>query len=245
MKYNLNINQAQALNLGIKNINQAHIFDLLTSASTWATTEIVNNNVYYFVARQMIVEELKLLNLKPDTVYRHLKSLNKINLIDYIKVGKKDCIRITEKGKKYLSKSKKNNSTMSEINSNRYVGNKSELEQNSEINLRKSENNSENNSELNPTYHYTKIDHYTNNTLSKEQKRKRELNFKEFKEILERTNIEFKTQGLGYLKEHKGFKIKNGYIYNLHSEKYLDKEEAYKIWEFLYQHKDEVLKNAS
>ena len=245
MKYNLNINQIQALNLGIKNINQAHIFDLLTSASTWATTEIVNNNVYYFVARQMIVEELKLLNLKPDTVYRHLKSLNKINLIDYIKVGKKDCIRITEKGKKYLSKSKKNNSTMSEINSNRYVGNKSELEQNSEINLRKSENNSENNSEINPTYHYTKRDHYTNNTLSNSKEQKREISFKNFKEILERTDFEFKTQGLGYLKEHKGFQIKNGFIFNLHSQKYLDAEEAYKIWEFLYKHKEEVLKHAS
>ena len=82
-----------------------------------------------------------------------------------------------------------------------------------------------------------------NNTLSKEQKR--EISFKNFKEILERTDFEFKTQGLGYLKEHKGFQIKNGFIFNLHSQKYLDAEEAYKIWEFLYKHKEEVLKHAS
>ena len=82
-----------------------------------------------------------------------------------------------------------------------------------------------------------------NNTLSKKQKG--ELSFKEFKEILEKTNLTFKTQGLGYLKEHKGFQIKNGYIFNLHSGKYLEKEEAYIIWDFLYQHKEEVLKNAN
>lgn len=154
MKYSLIINQVQALELGITNINQAHIFDLLTTASIWATPEIVNKEVFYWVARQTIADELKLLNLKPDTVYRHLKSLQDLKLIEYIKVGKKDCIKVTNLGKKYTSKI--DNSTMSEINPNYYVGNKSE--KNSKLG-----NKSEKNSEINPTYHTTNNNHTTNN----------------------------------------------------------------------------------
>lgn len=142
MKYNLYVHQALAIELGIKNINQAHIFDLLTTASTWAKHEIVDGELYYWVARQSICSELALLNMKPDTVYRHLKALNVLEVIDYVKVGKKDCIRITEKGKRYLLKG-------DEIH---YVGNKSEKDNNSEINPIKLGNKSENNSEINPTY---------------------------------------------------------------------------------------------
>ena len=138
MKYILHINQEQAIKLGMTNTNQAIIFDLLTSASTWAEPVIYENKVYYWVARQVVVKELPLLNLKEDTVYRHFKFLDEINLINYIKVSKKDCINITKKGKKYAF------STMSETNPNYYVGNESELG-----------NESEKNSDLNPTYQYT------------------------------------------------------------------------------------------
>lgn len=155
MKYNLYVNQALALELGIKNINQAHIFDLLTTASTWASPEIVGKTVYYWVARQSICTELALLNLKPDTVYRHLKGLHTLGLIDYTKVGKKDCILVTEKGKQYLLKDKESH----------YVGNKSEKDNNSEINPNKLGNKSENNSEINPTYPTTNSNPTTKDTL--------------------------------------------------------------------------------
>ena len=81
MKYHLYVNQLQALQLGCKNINQALIFDLLTSASTWANTEIMDEEVYYWVARQVVIDELEILELKADTVYRHFKYLDKIGLI--------------------------------------------------------------------------------------------------------------------------------------------------------------------
>lgn len=155
MKYTLHINQALALELGIKNINQAHIFDLLTTASTWAKPEIIGAEVYYWVARQNICTELPLLNLKPDTVYRHLKGLNVLGLIDYQKVGKKDCIRITDLGRKYLLKNENEH----------YVGNKSELNENSEINPNKLGNKSENDSEINPTYPTTNTNPTTNITV--------------------------------------------------------------------------------
>ncbi len=155
MKYSLYIHQVKAIDLGIKNINQGLIFDFLTSASTWAETEIVNNEVYYWVSRQKICKELALLNMKPDTVYRHLKSLDLIGVIEYIKVGKKDCIRVTKKGKTYLLKD----------DDFPYVGNKSELDENSEINPDKLGNRSEKDSEINPTYNTTSINTTTKDTL--------------------------------------------------------------------------------
>jgi len=158
VKYSININQKQALELGIKNINQVAIFDLLCGAATWARTQVIDDVVYYWVARQTIANELPILNLKADTIYRHLKSLAEIGVIEHVKSGKKDCIKVTEKGRKYYigNESENNVSTMSEMNPNPCVGNKSEKEPNSEIDPSKLGNESENNSDLNPTNQLTK-----------------------------------------------------------------------------------------
>lgn len=135
MKHSIHVNQKQAVELGITNINQAHILDLLTGASTWATPEIVDGQVYYWVSRQRISAELPLLNLKADTIYRHLKSLDEIGLIEYIKKGKKDCMRLTPKGRSYyvgnkselpMSEINPNNDENSDLDPNHYVGNESE-----------------------------------------------------------------------------------------------------------------------
>lgn len=143
MRFNLHINQAQAIELGIKNVQEAHIFDLLSICSVWAEPIVIDNEVYYWASRTTITEELPLLDLKMDSIYRYLKSLATKGLIDYKKDGKKDCIKITKLGKKYHS------STMSENFPNHYVGKKSE---NEEKLGKKSEKNSENF----PTYHITK-----------------------------------------------------------------------------------------
>jgi hypothetical protein len=187
MKFNLNINQEQAIKLGIKNINQAHIFDMLSIASIWANIVELEGQQYYWVARNIICDELPLLDLKSDTVYRHLKHLDKLGLIIYKKQGKKDLIKITELGKKYHS------NTMSEINPKHYVGNKSEKNQNSEINPRKLGNKSEKNSEINPTYHTTNNNHTTNNhnkeKYKKEKYKKIDLsNFNEEQKIICKKN---------------------------------------------------------
>lgn len=144
MKFSLFVNQRQAIDLGITNVNQAHIFDFLTGVATWADAVVVDGEVFYWVSRQEISRELPLLNIKEETVYRHLKSLATIGVIEYKKQGKKDCVRLTEKGKKY------------------YVGNESELTEStiSEINPNSNEklgNKSEKNSDLNPTYPTTSI----------------------------------------------------------------------------------------
>jgi len=116
MKYSITINQKQAKDLGIKSVNQAIILGFISEAHTWAEPVIVENEVFYWASRSKIVEELELLDLKEDTVYRHLKALVSLGLIDYIKINKKDCVRLTKKGKRY------------------YVGNESEKDENSDLN---------------------------------------------------------------------------------------------------------------
>ncbi len=225
MKYTLTINQKQALELGLTHVNQAIILQLIADAHTWADHIIVKKDVYYWTSRQTIAEELPLLNLKYDTIYRHLKTLQKINLIDYIKVGKKDCCRLTQKGKTY------------------YVGNKSELELNSEINPTKLGNKSENHSEINPTYHNTNLIRATRDPLSAEKNKEREINFKKFKKIVSGAEgFEFRVTGLDYLADHAGFQIQNGYIFSLQNDVLVSSDEAYKIWSYLFEKKDDVLK---
>ena len=169
-KYTLFIDQRECMRLGITNINQAIIFDLLSSASKWAKTIVIDGEVYYWVARQAISKQLPILDLKPDTVYRHLKKLAELGVITHLKSGKKDCIKLTKLGKSYYVGNK------SELKEKPYVGNESENDQNSEMNPSKLGNESENNSDLNPTYKTTSI--YKN-------KNNKKLNSKELSIFLE------------------------------------------------------------
>ena len=108
MKYNIYINQVMAVKLGIKNVNQAIVFDLLTHASTWAEPIRIDEKLYWWVSRQYICRQLELLSMRPDTAYRHLKGLAELKLIDYKKDGKKDCIAITELGRSYIGNKSEN-----------------------------------------------------------------------------------------------------------------------------------------
>lgn len=173
MKYTIHINQPRAIELGITNINQAIVLDLITGLSSWAAPVTIDGEIYYWGCRHRIAEELPLLSMKPDTVYRHLKALVKLGLVEYKKSGKRDCLRLSEKGKSYYvgneselaktpisdlnpndyigNKSESQSDPISETDPNSYVGNESENDSNSEINPKKLGNKSENNSEINPT----------------------------------------------------------------------------------------------
>lgn len=135
MKYNINLNllKMQEHNL---NVNQWCILDIISVAPTWCEIIMFRETPYFWISRTKILEELKALDLKEDTIYRHLKTLKELGFIDYEKDHKKDLIKLTELGKTLFINS--------EINPNYYVGNKSE-----------------NNSEINPTYNNT-----NNNTYS-------------------------------------------------------------------------------
>ena len=100
MRYNTEINNVKCLEWGI-NANQGALFDLLHQASSWAKTVILDGEVYYHVSRNLVIEELPLYYDKPDTVYRHYKDLHEKGLIVYKKEGKKDIMKLTEKGKEW------------------------------------------------------------------------------------------------------------------------------------------------
>jgi hypothetical protein len=103
MKHTISVNQSKALELGLADINQAHVFDLLTTASAWAVPVLLHFYRYYWVNRQVIMDELPMLGLKRDSVYRHLKALDDLGVIDYKKSVNRDFIRLTNLGKTYLS----------------------------------------------------------------------------------------------------------------------------------------------
>ena len=103
MRFNTSINNVKCLEWGI-NANQGALFDLLYQASSWADTVILDNEVYYHVSRNLVIEELPLYYNKPDTVYRSFGDLHDRGLIVYRKDGKKDLMKLTEKGKEWNKK---------------------------------------------------------------------------------------------------------------------------------------------
>ena len=180
MKYNINLNllKMQEHNL---NVNQWCILDIISVAPTWCEIIMFRETPYFWISRTKILEELKALDLKEDTIYRHLKTLKELGFIEYEKDHKKDLIKLTELGKSLFINS--------EINPNYYVGNKSE-----------------NNSEINPTYNNTNNNTYSadydkfsnlwnefatksNKTkiakLTDSRKKKIALRLKEYKNLLE------------------------------------------------------------
>ena len=96
MRYTTLINNVRAVEWKL-NLPQAYFFAWLYELPSWAETVIVDGNTYYFCARQKVVEELPMLTGNTSTVYSHLKQLQSLGLVTYIKVGKKDFVRLTEK----------------------------------------------------------------------------------------------------------------------------------------------------
>ena len=127
------------------NAQQGILFSLLYDCSNWAKEVIVDGQTYYFISRNLVINELPMFFEKPDTVYREFKKLFEKGLIKYIKKDKMDLIRITEKGKEWNFSNSENNS---EKNPSKFGKNS---ENNSEKNPSKFGKNSENNSEKNPT----------------------------------------------------------------------------------------------
>ena len=156
MRFSTYLNNAKCMEWKI-NAQQGILFALLYEAPAWAKEEIIENKTYYFVSRNLILEELPMFFEKSDTVYRNLKVLQEKGLIEYIKQGKKDLIRITAKGKTW-NEFKDNNSEKSPSS-----------EQNSEKNPnnlgKKSEKESKN-SEKNPTNNNTIYNYNNTNILN-------------------------------------------------------------------------------
>ncbi|ATB68191.1 putative bacteriophage replication protein [Sulfurospirillum diekertiae] len=74
------------------------------------------------------------------------------------------------------------------------------------------------------------------------------VDFKTFKKRLIESCPSFKFAlcgNLGYSIEHKGFQLKNDLIFSLQNQSFLEKEEAFKIWGYLYSIPDKVFELAN
>ncbi|MCT7911671.1 hypothetical protein N5912_07505 [Arcobacter lacus] len=147
MKYTITLNQPLMIKYNL-NMTKWCMLDILSIAPTWSDVIVVDNKHYYHISRNKIVDELKALDLKPDTVYRYLKELTENGFILYIKKDGKDLITFTQKAKNLFREDH------SEKNPNSY--------ENSENFPNKLGKKSENHSEKNPTYKDTRINKNTN-----------------------------------------------------------------------------------
>ena len=154
MRFNTSINNVKCLEWGI-NANQGALFDLLYQASSWANTVILDNEVYYHVSRNLVIEELPLYYNKPDTVYRSFGDLHDRGLIVYRKDGKKDLMKLTEKGKEW----------------NKKLGNKSEKKPKFGNESEKTRNEIRKNSDSNPTNNNIN-NNYINHNIEEDEEKK-------------------------------------------------------------------------
>lgn len=102
MKHIILINQLKAVEWGL-NLSQAAIFAFCYELPAWAETVIINDEIFYFAARQKGVIEMPIVTEKPDTIYRIFKTLEERGLVVWRKFDGKDCIKLTEKAKLWNS----------------------------------------------------------------------------------------------------------------------------------------------
>lgn len=97
MRYTTRINNRKCMEWGI-NAGQAALFDLLNECAGWAKPMVINGEVFYWVSRHLVIEELPLFFNKPDTAYRAMKALEEKGLIEYQRSAGWELVRITPKG---------------------------------------------------------------------------------------------------------------------------------------------------
>lgn len=98
MTYNISIDQPRSIEWGL-NLPEAALFSFCFNLSAWADHIVLGDAVWYFASRNKAIDELPILTDKPDTVYRLYKALQGKGVINWRKVGEKDYIQITQKGK--------------------------------------------------------------------------------------------------------------------------------------------------
>ena len=192
MRFSTTLNNQKCMEWEI-NATQGILVALLYEANAWANEEIIDDKIYYFVSRNLILKELPMFFEKADTVYRNLKVLAEKGIIEYIKHKGMDLIRLTEKGKSW-----------------NFIENNSEknpnFDSNSEKNPSKFGKKSENNSEKNPTNKDTNIQKDINkNNKEKYKKEKKQNEIQEFINNLDR-DAEYKELLFKYVKYRKDIK---------------------------------------
>jgi len=141
MQFAIYINQPRATEWGL-NLQQATLFAFLYELPSWATCHIIDGVSYYRIAYNKIISELPILSQHKDTIYRHMKALAGLGVIEVQQQGADILVRVTGKGAVWNR----------EGAGDPALGKKSE---GSEKNPSKLGKKSDPASEKNPTYHNT------------------------------------------------------------------------------------------
>ena len=125
MRFSITLNNQKCMEWEI-NATQGILVALLYEANAWANEEIIDDKIYYFVSRNLILKELPMFFEKADTVYRNLKVLAEKGIIEYIKHKGMDLIRLTEKGKSwnFIENNSEKNPTYKDTNIQKDINNK-------------------------------------------------------------------------------------------------------------------------
>lgn len=193
MFFKIIIDQTAALEWGL-NLTEACLFDFCYRLPSWADPVLVEGKAYFWASKTKVMEEVPILTDKPDTIYRIMRHLVEKGVIEYLKAGRKDLVRLTEKGKAWgRANSEKNPSSETEPDNSEK---NPDLDANSEKNPSKLGKKSELNSEKNPT----------DNTISnKDNKNKKEKPQAESLHALCRGRFDFFNQ-------KRADRIKAGYV---------------------------------
>ncbi len=125
MKYTIIIDQLSAMEWGL-NLTEAAVFDFLYSIPSWGTAKQIDGHIYYLASRNKAIAEIPVVSDKPDTLYRIYRAIEEKELIVFLKDGRNDMIRLTDKGKTWNSEKNPNSGDNSEKNPVE-LGKKSEL----------------------------------------------------------------------------------------------------------------------
>lgn len=159
MRYTSTINNLKCVEWDLS-LSQAFLVDLLVYAPHWADKVSIGNSTYYWISRNKVLDEIPHVFKTADTVYRALKALAEKGIIDYRKSGKKDIVRVTNKGKEWIFKSL----PVADEKLGKKINLESDLDVNSEINPKKLGYKSEYKSELNPIDNGYNINNCTNHS---------------------------------------------------------------------------------
>lgn len=103
MQFKVSLDTTRIIEWGIS-LSEAAVFSWLTDSPKWAEQLFDDGQVWFFVARTKACEELPFVTDKPDTMYRHYKSLEENGLIRLKKVGLKDYISLQKKAAGWFAK---------------------------------------------------------------------------------------------------------------------------------------------
>jgi len=108
MNFTATIDNVTSIEWGFS-VQQAYAFAWVYQLSSWAFSSPLDGEIYYHAERSKFIEDMPLLTNREDTVYRTLKEFVELGLIKMRKIGRKDFVCLTEKGKKWnRTKSEKN-----------------------------------------------------------------------------------------------------------------------------------------